>query len=109
MNKRKPWHKCVEEHGDKWTVSRWEGPTMRVHVGIYDHKWEAEEAAQIAKADWDELSALVSLKKAQLRAVIDDHLDLMVQQQGLPRSVKPKTKRERRAADAYAGAKQLKK
>ena len=109
MNKLKPWHKCVEEHGDKWSVCRWEGPTMRVHVGIYDHKWEADEAAHIAQADWEELAAQVALKKAQLRAVIDDHLDLMVQQQGLPRSVKPKTKRERRAKGAYAHAKKLKK
>lgn len=101
--------RLVEQRGDQWSVCRMEGTMMRVFVGNYNHEWEAELAAQVAKEDWDELSAYVKQRKKELKGKIEAQLDARAQAEGLPRTERPKTKHERRGPGAYKNAKQLKK
>jgi hypothetical protein len=106
---RPSWHRLVEKRGDQWSVIRYEGPQMRVFVNNYKHEWEANMAADIAEADWAELSEYVKQMKKNLLAKIDAQLDEHAQANDLPRTTEFKSRRDRRPADAYKNAKQLKK
>ena len=105
--KRPSWHKMVEQRGDKWSACRYEGPTMRVFVGNYDYEWEANQAAEIAQADWDEWNELTKERKKKLSDKINSALDKISKKDDLPRTRPPQDKRSMRPKDAYKNAKRI--